>query len=61
MSHMNELGDSRTTCEPVPSLQMRPMVRAEFSIVIKDFEEDVVGECVYRFQWEVFGEYFDVV
>jgi len=58
----NELSPPWTgVCKPVPSLQMRPTVRAEFSIVIKDFEEDVVGECVYRFQWEVFGEYFDVV
>ena len=40
------------------------MVRAEISIVIRDFEEDVVGEGVYRYKWEdweVFGEYFDVV
>jgi hypothetical protein len=44
--------------ELVPSLQTCPTVRAEFSIVIKDFEEDVVREGVYRYKWEVFGEYF---
>jgi hypothetical protein len=34
------------------------MVHAEFSILIKDFEEDVVREGVYRYKWEIFGEYF---
>jgi hypothetical protein len=44
--------------ELVPSLQTCPMIRAEISIVIKDFEEDVVREGVYRYKWEVFGECF---
>jgi hypothetical protein len=34
------------------------MVPAEFSIVIKDFEEDVLRKGVYRYKWEVFGENF---
>ena len=29
--------------------------------MIKDFEEDIVGEGVYCHKWEVFGEHFDVV
>jgi hypothetical protein len=44
----NELSPPSTGVrELVPSLQTCPIVRADFSIVIKDFEEDVVREGIY--------------